>query len=96
MPHGTRWNTKKGLKPLLHQEDAIAHISRCMEQVKGKKKTTPLGHGPYQHPMFKIEEKLSVNTHIIYIYIPNRQMERKGAYLILPRLNGRILLQITL
>ena len=54
---------------MLHQEDAIAHISRCMEQVKGKKKTTPLGHGPYQHPMFKIEEKLFVNTHIIYIYI---------------------------
>ena len=94
MPHGTRWNAKKGLEPLLHQEGAIAHISRCMEQVEGKKKKKDHALRPYQHPVFKIEEKLSVSTHIIYI--PNRQMEEKGAYLILLCLSGRMLLQVTM
>ena len=70
MPHGTRWNTKKGLKPLLHQEDVIAHISRCMEQVKGKKKDHASRPWTLSTPYVQDRRKaICQHTYNIYIYI---------------------------
>jgi len=38
MPHKARQNTKKVLKPQLHQEGAITRINGCVEQTEGKRR----------------------------------------------------------
>ena len=59
---------KKGLESLLHQEGAIARISRGKKQVKGKRKQCPSAANLISALCSKLKKSFP-SAHIIYIYI---------------------------